>query len=491
MEATVLRRSESLYEVFERKPGTDKTSTHYCPGCGHGVVHKLIAEAMDDFGIRERTVFVSPVGCAVFAYYYMKCGNIQAAHGRAPAVATGVRRTLPHSIIISYQGDGDLAAIGGNEILHAANRGENMTVIFVNNAIYGMTGGQMAPTTLLGMKTATTPTGRSAANEGFPIRVCELLATLEAPVYIERVAVTEAKNVMSARKAIRKAIQYQIEGRGFSLVELLSTCPTGWKLSPTEAKKWSIENMLPVFPLGVFKDKKEGIVHKSPSNGVAHNTEIIRRLLDIPNEENLAQRRTSSFARQSSPRLKIAGFGGQGILFMGVALAEAGMRAGRQVSWLPSYGPEMRGGTANCHVTISDKPIGSPLVSEADVLIAMNRPSLEKFQPDVRPGGLLLYDSSLISGVTLRRDVQVIAIPATEMADQLGNTKVANVVMLGAYFAASNLLPDQILLDAINEKAHSRPGLAEFNTKAFAAGKEFVLKLQRQSAIHLQAESVN
>ena len=476
MEATVLQRPESLYEIFDRKPGADKTSTHYCPGCGHGVIHKLVAEALDDFGIRDRTVFVSPVGCAVFAYYYMNCGNIQAAHGRAPAVATGVRRMLPHSIVISYQGDGDLAAIGGNEILHAANRGENMTVIFVNNAIYGMTGGQMAPTTLLGMKTTTTPFGRNVANEGYPIRVCELLATLEAPAYIERVAITEAKNVMAARKAIRKAIQYQMEGRGFSLVELLSTCPTGWNLSPTTAKKWLIENMLPVFPVGVFRDKKDTGVKIAPSNGVAHEAQTLRRLLDIPDGKNIEQQKKNRFAPSLSPRLKIAGFGGQGILFMGVALAEAGMRAGRQVSWLPSYGPEMRGGTANCHVTISDRPIGSPLVSETDVLIAMNRPSLEKFQTDVCPNGLILYDSALISGLIPQggKEVQVIAIPATSIADQLGNAKVANVVMLGAYLAFSNLLPDQVLLDAINEKAHSRPGLAEFNTKAFFAGKEFV-----------------
>jgi 2-oxoisovalerate ferredoxin oxidoreductase beta subunit len=476
MEATVLRRPESFYEVFARKPGVDKTSTHYCPGCGHGVIHKLIAETMDNFGIRDRTVFVSPVGCAVFAYYYMKCGNIQAAHGRAPAVATGVRRTLPHSIVISYQGDGDLAAIGGNEILQAANRGENITVIFVNNAIYGMTGGQMAPTTLLGMKTTTSPYGRSAANEGYPIRVCELLATLEAPAYIERVAITEAKNVMAARKAIRKAIQYQIEGRGFSLVEVLSTCPTGWKLSSTAAKKWLIENMLPVFPLGVYRDKKESAAQISPSNGVAHNSETVRRLLDIPDQKAYDGAAGNTTTHQANPRLKIAGFGGQGILFLGVALAEAGMRAGRQVSWLPSYGPEMRGGTANCHVIISDKPIGSPLVSETDVLIAMNRPSLEKFQPEVRRGGVILYDSSLISGVALRDDLQVIPLPATEIADKIGNTKVANVVMLGAYLALSNLLSDGAVLGAINEKAHSRPGLAELNAQALLAGREFVLK---------------
>ncbi|MDZ7363279.1 MAG: 2-oxoacid:acceptor oxidoreductase family protein [candidate division KSB1 bacterium] len=476
MEATILRRPESLYEVFVRKPGVDKSSTHYCPGCGHGVIHKLIAEAMDDFGIRDRTVFVSPVGCAVFAYYYMKCGNIQAAHGRAPAVATGVKRSLPHSIVISYQGDGDLAAIGGNEILHAANRGENISVIFVNNAIYGMTGGQMAPTTLLGMKTTTTPYGRTLTNEGYPIRICELLSTLEAPAYIERVAITDAKNVMSARKAIRKAIQYQIEGRGFTLVELLSTCPTGWKLSPTASKKWLIENMLPVFPLGVYKDKKEGIASMPPSNGVAPNAETIRRLLDLPNEKTDGRQKANAGLGQLNPRLKLAGFGGQGILFMGVALAEAGMRAGRQVSWLPSYGPEMRGGTANCHVIISDKPIGSPLVSETDVLVAMNRPSLEKFQSEVRPGGMILYDSSLISGVVLREEVKAYAVPATKIADQLGNAKVANVVMLGAYLALSDLLPDSVMLAAINEKAISRPGLAEFNTKAFFAGKNFVLK---------------
>jgi 2-oxoisovalerate ferredoxin oxidoreductase beta subunit len=476
MEANVLRRPESLYELFNRKPGVDKKSTHYCPGCGHGVIHKLIAEAMDDFGIRDRTVFVSPVGCSVFAYYYMKCGNIQAAHGRAPAVATGVRRTLPNSIVISYQGDGDLAAIGGNEILHAANRGENMTVIFVNNAIYGMTGGQMAPTTLLGMKTTTTPFGRTLGNEGYPMRVCELLASLEAPAYIERVAITEAKNVMSARKAIRKAIQYQIEGRGFTLVELLSTCPTGWKLTPTAAKKWLIENMMPVFPLGVYRDKKEGAARLSPSNGVAKDAQTIRRILDIPDEESGSWKAPDLVTRHLNPRFKIAGFGGQGILFMGVVLAEAGMRVGRQVSWLPSYGPEMRGGTANCHVIISEKPIGSPLVSETDVLIAMNRPSMEKFQPEVRSGGMVLYNRSLISGVELREDIEVIPVPATEIADEIGNTKVANVVMLGAYLALTNLLPDEAILNALNEKAKSRKEIAEFNARALRAGKEYVKK---------------
>jgi Pyruvate/2-oxoacid:ferredoxin oxidoreductase gamma subunit len=261
---------------------------------------------------------------------------------------------------------------------------------------------------------------------------------------------------------------------------LLATCPTGWKLTPAASKKWLIENMLPVFPLGVYKDKKEGVARIAPTNGVAHDAATVHRLLDIPSEDTAGWKdlpKSDRRARQSSPRLKISGFGGQGILFMGVALAEAGMRAGRQVSWLPSYGPEMRGGTANCHVIISDQPIGSPLVSETDVLIAMNRPSFEKFQPEVRRDGLIIYDSSLISGVTLRQDVQIVPVPATELADKIGNTKVANVVMLGAYLALSGLLPDEAVLGAINEKAHSRPGLAEFNTKALLAGKEYVMKV--------------
>lgn len=475
MEKTILRKSDSFYETFERKPGTDKHSTHYCPGCSHGAVHKLLAEAMDDFGLRDRTILISPVGCSVFAYYYFRCGNIQAAHGRAPAVATGVKRALPHSIVISYQGDGDLAAIGGNEILQAANRGENFTVIFINNAIYGMTGGQMAPTTLVGMKTTTTPHGRTTSNEGYPLRVCELLATLEAPAYIERVAVTDAKHVMNARRALRKALQYQMEGRGFTLVEFLSICPIGWKLTPSAAKQWLIENMLPVFPLGVFRDKKEMPVRLAEASGAALDADSIHRLLDIGEKESSDWKITETPARYANPRLKIAGFGGQGILFAGEILAESGMRVGRQVSWLPSYGPEMRGGTANCHIIISEHAIGSPLISETDVLITMNRPSLEKFQPDLRSGGVLLYDRSLISGVSLRDDIEAVAVPATEIADAIGSTKVANVVMLGAYLGLSNLMPGKAVLSALRDKA-GRPGLSELNASAFHSGRDYVLK---------------
>ncbi|MEK6680160.1 MAG: thiamine pyrophosphate-dependent enzyme [Nitrospirota bacterium] len=228
----------------------------YCPGCSHGTLHRIIAETIDLFGIRERTVGIAPVGCAVFAYDYFYFDMIEVAHGRPPAAATGMKRAAPDKIIFCYQGDGDLAAIGTAEIVHAANRGENLTVIFVNNGTYGMTGGQMAPTTLMGQRTTTTPTGRGI-RDGYPLRVSEMLATLEGVTYIERVAMNNPKNTLKAKKAIKKAFQNQIEGKGFSLVEALSTCPTDWGLSPVDSLKWIEEKMIPYFPLGVFKDKKD------------------------------------------------------------------------------------------------------------------------------------------------------------------------------------------------------------------------------------------
>jgi len=226
----------------------------YCPGCTHGIIHRLVAEAIDELGIADRTIGIAPVGCAVFAYNYFDVDMLQAAHGRAPAVATGAKRANPGSIVFTYQGDGDLASIGAAEIVHAAARGENITVIFVNNAIYGMTGGQMAPTSLIGQKTTTSPLGRSAEKNGNPIRVSEMLATLDGPAYIERVSVHDVKHVMAAKKAILKAFKNQVEGKGFSMVEVLSTCSTNWGMTPTEALKWLEENMIPQYPLGVYKE---------------------------------------------------------------------------------------------------------------------------------------------------------------------------------------------------------------------------------------------
>ncbi len=244
--------------VFEKPKALTDNQLHYCPGCTHGIIHRLVAEVMDELGIEGKTVGIASVGCSVFTYNYFNCDMVQAAHGRAPAVATGVKRANPNNVVFTYQGDGDLAAIGTAETVHAAARGENITVIFVNNAIYGMTGGQMAPTSLPGQVTQTSPYGRDTKTVGFPIRVSEMLATLEAPAYIERVAVNSVKCVKDAKKAIKKAFQCQLDGKGFSLVEVLSTCPTNWGMTPDKALNWLEENMKPYYPLGVFKDKTGG-----------------------------------------------------------------------------------------------------------------------------------------------------------------------------------------------------------------------------------------
>ncbi len=263
--AVVHSKSPVFYDHYERKSELQH-QTHYCPGCGHGVAHKLIAEALQEMGVQDDAIFVSPVGCSVFAYYYFDVGNVQVAHGRAPAAATGIKRACPGKIVISYQGDGDLAAIGTAEIVHAANRGEKISVFFVNNGIYGMTGGQMAPTTLVGERSTTSPWGRRPVNEGFPLHMSELLATLEAPAYIERVALSDNKNIMRARRAVRKALEMQRSGGGFSFVEILSPCPTIWGKDPVEARRWVLEKMVPVFPLNVFRDRQAGDAGQQPAS---------------------------------------------------------------------------------------------------------------------------------------------------------------------------------------------------------------------------------
>ena len=243
--------------VFERPKSLTEVTTHYCPGCTHGIIHRLVAEVMDELDIAGTTIGIAPVGCSVFAYNYFTCDMVQAAHGRAPAIATGLKRALPDRIIFSYQGDGDLASIGTAEIVHAAHRGENITVIFVNNAIYGMTGGQMAPTSLIGQKTTTSPFGRQEAQTGKPIRMSEMLATLDSTALISRASVHNAANVIKTKKLIKQAFMAQQMGLGFSMVEILSTCPTNWGLSPIEALKWLEENMIPYYPLKDFKVPEE------------------------------------------------------------------------------------------------------------------------------------------------------------------------------------------------------------------------------------------
>jgi 2-oxoisovalerate ferredoxin oxidoreductase beta subunit len=474
----VFRKPDSFFDYFSRSAGADKEATHYCPGCGHGNLHKLIAEAIDDLEIADRTVFVSPVGCAVFGYYYFRVGNVQAAHGRAPAVATGIKRALPHSIVISYQGDGDLGAIGCNEIIQAANRGESMTVIFVNNAIYGMTGGQMAPTTLMGQKTTTTPYGRSATNEGYPMRVSELLSSLEAPIYIERCTLHDSKSIMKTRKAIRKGLKLQVENKGFSLIEVLSPCPTGWKVDPLESRKFVEDKMVAAFPLGLKKERPDVEARPIIPIPTLKSAEILEAIGVETGTDGIGGQVPAGFPKHE---MIIAGFGGQGILLLGQLLAKSSMREGKFVSWLPSYGPEMRGGTANCHVVVSPERIGSPYVAHPSLLVAMNQPSLEKFAEGVREGGTILYDSSFIKTVTLPSHVRGVPVPCSEIANQIGNAKVANMVAAGAIIALSGVTETasfEKLIEALPRKA-----LVEVNLKALAAGRDVVAKLpQPQSA---------
>ncbi len=463
-------KPQTFYDHFDRKGG-DLEVTHYCPGCGHGVLHKMIAEAIEDLGIQDRTILVSPVGCSVFAYYYFDVGNVQASHGRAPAVATGIKRSRPDSIVISYQGDGDLAAIGGNEILHAANRGENITVFFVNNGIYGMTGGQMAPTTPLGERTTTSPYGRTLANEGYPMKVCELLSSLEAPAYIERVALTDAKHHMKARKAVRRALQCQVEGRGFSLVEVLSTCPTGWKVPPEEAIHWVEKHLFPMFPLKVYKERTGNSAGSSPA--AEPRTAANAAPKEAPVQAGTVARGAVARGEIEEVSMKISGFGGQGILFSGVALAEAGMREGLQVSWIPSYGPEMRGGTAHCHVKLSRNTIASPLINRPSTVIAFNEPSVEKFVGELLPGGLMMLNSSMVNTKPSRTDIRIVEVPVTDAAKEVGNQKVANMVMLGAYLQVTGAVNDESVLSALADHG-LRADLIELNRKALLAGRALI-----------------
>jgi 2-oxoisovalerate ferredoxin oxidoreductase beta subunit len=462
-------KSPVFYDLYERKAEL-KQQTHYCPGCGHGVVHKLIAESLEDLGVQDQTVFVSPVGCSVFAYYYFDVGNVQVAHGRAPAAATGIKRACPGKIVISYQGDGDLAAIGTAEIVHAANRGEKIAVFFVNNAIYGMTGGQMAPTTLVGERSTTSPFGRQPSNEGFPMHMSELLATLEAPAYIERVALSDNKNIMKTRRAIRKALEIQKNGGGFTFVEILSPCPTIWGKDPVDAREWIAEKMIPVFPLNVFRDRKPEI----PAGSVPHHSapEVLEIIRD-GEKETATPKAHQHHHHFKDFSIKIAGFGGQGVLLLGQLLTEMGMREGLEVSWLPSYGPEMRSGSAHCHVCLSKERIGSPLISHPDVLIAMNEISLRKFAPQVPAGGLILYNRDALPADFEKPVAQVICIPASEMADKLGSTKATNIVMMGALLEETECLGADTGMKVIEDKV-KRVALLEVNRKALAAGRRFV-----------------
>jgi 2-oxoisovalerate ferredoxin oxidoreductase beta subunit len=463
-----------LYATFPRKGGAAQTATHYCAGCGHGILHKLIGEAMVDLDIQDRCVVISPVGCAVFAYYYMDCGNVQAAHGRAPAIGTGISRAEDNAVVISYQGDGDLASIGLNETIQAANRGEKLAVFFVNNTVYGMTGGQMAPTTLIGEVTATTPQGRDPKEMGYPIHVCELLDTLQAPVYIERVSLSDINHIRKARRAVRKALEIQRDKKGYAFVEFLSPCPTILRLDVRGVTRFINEQMEKEFPLKRFRDRS------------AQAQPITRPESDFSKESLDAVFGCASCPSIESPRdpefvsrgVKIAGFGGQGVLSMGLALAQAAFGCGRFVSWYPDHGPEQRGGTSNCTVVISGEPIGSPVMDHPDVLVAFNRPSLEKFAPTVAKGGVIIYDS-LAGAFQGPEGVKVISVPATQIATEKGATQAANTAMFGALMQAGNLgLPREAYGDAFRVTFAKKPKLIPINLEILEAGAQAVRVLE-------------
>lgn len=472
MDEKIIKKPNSFYDEFTRKGGAAPKATHYCPGCGHGIIQKLIAEAMDELGIQKRSVVISPVGCAVFSYYYFDCGNLQVAHGRAPAVGTGLSRAEGDAVVISYQGDGDLASIGMNETIQTANRGEKMAVIFVNNTIYGMTGGQMAPTTLIGEKTVTCPTGRDPRFAGYPLHMCELLNTLEGPVFIERVSVSDISHIRKARKAIRKALEIQRDGKGYAFVEVLAACPTNLKQNAEQSARFINEEMEKEFPLGNFRDlanDREPLPHLISD----YSKESIDHLYKIDTSASPDAVKDPEFTRVLT---KIAGFGGQGVLSMGLILARAGCQAKRFTSWYPSYGPEQRGGTSNCSVVISGEEIGSPVVYESDILIAMNLPSLEKFASDVKKGGIVLYDST-VGNFDAPDGVRAIDVPATQIAKEGGSEKAANTVMLGVlmHLGVTGLNLEDYMA-AIEETFKAKQKLINFNQEILKAGAEWARK---------------
>jgi len=462
----------AFYRRFDRHAhgeGLKGSSTHYCPGCGHGLVHKYLAECIEELGIRDRTVAIAPVGCAVFLYYYLDVGNSQAAHGRAPAVALGHKTANPEAIVVSYQGDGDLASIGLAEILHAAQLGAPISVVFVNNAIYGMTGGQMAPTTLPGQITTTTPAGRGALH-GPPLRVAEMIAGLDGPVYVERTALFDQKTRRRTKKAIEKILRLQMEGRGFGFVEVLSECPIHLKMTPLEAEAWVRDTMTRWFPLGKLKDETR---EPWPAPGPpVHDPDRVLDLLGVSRE---AWRRSGlgfpAHLDESDVSVKFAGAGGDGAQTAAMLLAKAAIREGFDATHIPSYGPESRGGTSYADVHVARHEVLSPASPEPHCLVAFNAPSLAKFGPCVAENGIVVYDSGAIDAVPqLRAGVRVVPVPFAEAALGLGKVLVKNMVALGALVEASGVVPEETVFAVLAESLRERRASVPLNEKALRLG---------------------
>jgi len=475
-----MSKASVIYDKFDRHShaqGLKGHATHYCPGCGHGLAHKFLAEAIDELGVQDRTVAISPVGCSVFLYYYFDVGNSQAAHGRASVVALGHKFANPDSVVVSYQGDGDLASIGLAETIATAQLGAPITVIFINNAIYGMTGGQMAPTTLMGQTATTCPSGRNQYN-GQPMKMAEIIAGLDGPIYVERVALFDAKQRIKAKKAIRKALRNQVEGRGYSFIEVLAECPTHLKMSPEETESWVKDFMEPVYPLGVKKDVTlEPWFHRNPPS---FDGEKILQLAGASYEHPV--RHCDGFPTHLAPSdisLKLAGSGGDGAQTAAMLIARSGINEGFDATHIPSYGPESRGGTSYADVHVAEEEVLNPGSPDPQVLIAFNAPSLAKFGPSVRKGGVIIYDSSVVSDAPLLDpSIKVFPVPFTGIATDLGKAVVKNIVALGALQAATSIFPKETFLDAIRVALKDKCALIPLNEEAFAWGIKSVEALR-------------
>ncbi len=474
--------TRAYYNKFDRHDhgiGLKGHSTHYCPGCGHGLIHNFIAESIVKLGVQDRTIAVSPVGCSVFLHYYLDVGNTQAAHGRASVVALGHKLANPKSVVISYQGDGDLASIGLAEIMHTAQLGIPIAVIFVNNAIYGMTGGQLAPTTLMNQKTQTSPNGRSRLN-GEPMKVAEMMANLDGPIYVERVALFDSVQRRKAKKAIEKAIEMQANNSGFAFIEVLAECPTHLKMTPLETEKWVKEEMLPIFPLGIKKQTNPNNPWFKPQNPNFHPETVIE-ILGGKNEkiQQFSEGIFPSHIDANDISLKLAGSGGDGAQTAAMLITQAAINENFDATHIPSYGPESRGGTSYADVHIAKTKVLSPSSPHPKILIAFNTPSLIKFAPTVSDCGIILYDSSIISQdlskelSKLDPSIKVYGVPFAETATKLGKTFVKNIVALGALNAAAKLFPDQTFLNTLKRALGGKTELLPLNEAAYAAGKSF------------------
>ncbi|MFO7936714.1 MAG: 2-oxoacid:acceptor oxidoreductase family protein [Kiritimatiellia bacterium] len=455
--------TRGMYKTFPRSGDEHSKSTHYCAGCGHGIIHKLITEALADLEIQDETIIFNPVGCSVFGYYYWDAGNISAAHGRSPSAATGITRTLKNRTVICYQGDGDLGAIGLNSTIQAANRGEHIAVIFINNATYGMTGGQMAPTTLKGMKTLTSPFGRDPLTDGYPLHVCELINQLKAPVYIDRVSVADTARIMKARKAIYKALKIQKERRGYAFVEIIAPCPTGLKSTPLECARFCIEEMEAEFPLKCFRDNSDSPAGKSvPPARVSIRKFFEKSDYDFEISKAVPDKNFKEI------HMRFAGYGGQGVLSLGFWLAGAARIDKRFTTWFPSYGPEQRGGAASCSVIVSGREIGSPAADRPDLFVAMNRVAYERFIDDVPPGGVVLVDETVSLPDKIPEGVRIISVPAVRLAAEYNLPQAANTVMLAAVSAFNvSGLERESIVRSLQSAFRKKPELTRKNLEIF------------------------